>query len=135
MDLYPWKGTYSVKIEILDQHHQHLFSLINELHDFMRTGNSDAILITTLQELLRYTREHFAAEEVLMAAFRYPHLEAHRREHERLTQTVVEFISAFNAGERRFGVELMDFVGDWLTNHVLRSDQRYTEFFSALGAA
>lgn len=135
MDLYAWKDTYSVKIEILDRHHQHLFSLINELHDFMRIGNSDAIMMTTLQELLRYTREHFSAEEVLMAAFHYPHLDAHRQEHENLTRRVLDFISGFEAGERRFGVELMNFLNDWLTCHILRTDQRYSEFFSAIGAA
>ena len=134
MDLYCWKPEYSVKIKVLDEHHQHLFELVNELHDFMRMGKGDEIMITTLRDLLLYTRNHFAAEEVLMTTFSYPQFLSHRLEHQKLTRSVHDFITAFEAGERRFSPQLMDFLNDWLTCHILQTDLQYTAFLRERGA-
>jgi hemerythrin-like metal-binding protein len=135
LDHYKWKREYSVGIAILDQQHQHLFELVNELHEFMTAGQSEAVLTTTLTELVACTRRHFLAEEALMAQFNFPCLDAHRIEHEKINRAVLKFIRDYEAGEKRFTMQLLDFMIDWLTSHILTTDMLYSQFLLAQGAA
>ena len=81
LDHYKWKREYSVGVAILDQQHQHLFELVNELHEFMTAGQSEAILTTTLTELVACTRRHFlAGRGADRTDLNFPGLDAHRTE-------------------------------------------------------
>ena len=135
MGQHKWKQEYSVGIATLDQQHQHLFELVNRLHEFMSAGLSDAIMTTTLGELVAATRQHFLAEEALMTEVNFPALDAHRAEHEKINRAVLKFIGDYEAGEKRFSVQLLDFMIDWLTTHILTTDMQYSQFLLAKGAA
>ncbi|WP_408033339.1 hemerythrin domain-containing protein [Thermodesulfatator autotrophicus] len=51
----------------------------------------------------------------------YPELEHHRKEHERLIIEVFNFKERFDKGvATKF--ELLEFLKDWLLNHVLNED-------------
>lgn len=132
--LFEWDPSYSVSVQLLDRHHQHLFGLVNGLHFAMLNQQGTAVLAATLEELVTYTRMHFVAEEVLMEAFSFPGYLQHRMEHERLTRTVTEFQSQFLSGQERLSVQLMEFLKSWLADHILGTDKKYSEFFAQRGA-
>jgi hemerythrin-like metal-binding protein len=132
--MFRWTEVYSVKVQVLDDQHKRLFSLANELHEFMSMGKSREVIIPILNELMAYTREHFAAEEVLMAAFAYPGLVNHRMEHEKLTKRVRDYIRDVQAGDMDLSIELMDFLQNWLSHHVLETDKKYSQFMVDRGA-
>jgi len=131
LDLYKWKQEYSVGVATLNQQHQHLFELVDQLQEFMTTGQSDAVITTTLRELMACTRQHFLAEEALMTECSFPGLDAHRIEHKKINRAVLKFIRDFEAGEKRFRVQLLDFMIDWLTTHILTTDMLYSQFLLA----
>ena len=51
--------------------------------------------------------------------------------HNELTRTVVDLQSRFAAGQVALSVRTMQFLEDWLVNHILGADQKYAPFLSA----
>jgi hemerythrin-like metal-binding protein len=86
-----------------------------------------------LHRLIDYTVHHFSAEEKLMEKHNYPGLVAHRAEHKALTAKVMEFQNDFDAGNTTIAVQLMTFLQDWLRNHILSVDQRYSDVLNTKG--
>ncbi|MBI5236100.1 MAG: hemerythrin family protein [Deltaproteobacteria bacterium] len=133
MALFNWSDRYSVDVGVFDGHHKRLVELINELHDAMRSGHARDMLGSTLKGLIDYTRMHFAEEERLMSAHGYAGLAAHRIEHEKLVTKVSELHAKYVAGDNTLTIETMNFLKDWLINHILVTDKQYGVFFKSRG--
>jgi len=125
MALFTWDESCSVNVPEFDRHHQHLYCLVNSLHDAMTRGQARSALAPILDELISYTKSHFLAEEAFMLARAYPGLAAHKAEHAALTSQVLEFRERFSEGKAPITLELMHFLRDWLINHIQRSDKLY----------
>ena len=125
MSLITWSDKYSVKNLQIDTQHKKLVSLINELHDAMRTGTAKTKLEKILNDLILYTKEHFRTEEQLMQKANYKNFPIHKNEHENLTVKVVDLQKAVKAGTANITIELMNFLRDWLVNHIEKSDKQY----------
>lgn len=120
-----WEKTYSVGVPEFDAQHQHLFDLLNRFHDAMSTGHGNETMSNILHELIAYTKTHFQAEERLLQSKHYPDLAAHKAEHDKLTHQVIKFQEDFAAGRTSVNIQLMNFLRDWLSNHILHTDKRY----------
>jgi hemerythrin len=83
--------------------------------------------------LVDYTVHHFSAEEKLMEKYNYAGLVARRAEYKSLAAKVMEFKKEFDAGHTSIAVQLMTFLQDWLRNHILSVDQRYSDVLDANG--
>jgi hemerythrin len=133
MALLPWSDEYSVGVSTFDSQHKQLFQFINDLHAAMAAGKANDILGKTLSGLIEYTKSHFGAEERLMELHKYPHYLQHKSEHQVLITTVEAFQTKFQQGNSYFTIELMNTLKNWLTNHILKTDMKYTEFFANKG--
>ena len=133
MATFAWSVEYSVNIPTFDAQHQKLFALIEQLQNAMQRGQGRTVLSDLLSELIRYTKDHFTAEERAMTTYGYPELKAHQGEHNKLKRQVFEFERDFKAGNIMISVELSSFLQDWLTQHILRSDKQYSAFLSGKG--
>lgn len=131
--LFPWSDSYSVQITLIDSQHKVLVGLINELHQAMVTRTGKEHLGKILSELIKYVRSHFAAEEGLLQSTHYPDSANHQAEHGRFTATVQEFQNKFQKNEVGLTVEVMDFLKDWLVNHIMRVDKQYVPHLHAKG--
>lgn len=126
MALVNWSDEYSVGVSMLDQQHQHLISMLNELNDAMLQGKGRDVVQGLLGRLLQYTRVHFSTEESLMSRWGYPELKAHQAEHERLTRKAMEFKAKFDGGYTMITVQLLSFLKEWLVSHILGMDKQYS---------
>ena len=72
MALIKWTSALSVAVPEIDLQHQKLVSLINQLHESMLSGKGREVLGGVLNELIDYTKRHFADEEELMRRHNYP---------------------------------------------------------------
>ena len=124
-----WENKYSVGITKIDDQHKKLFQYINDLHDAMKSGKSKEIMGGLINELVRYTQAHFSLEEEYMKRYNYPGYSAHLTEHKKFTNKVLEFKESFSKPGGLLSIEVMNFLRDWLTNHVLGTDKKYTSFF------
>lgn len=133
MSLITWSDDLSVNIKQFDDQHQGLVNLINELYDAMSAGKGSAVIGKILSGLADYTVYHFKTEEDVFQKHGYPGLEQHKFEHDNLTKQVLDFKEQFDAGKAVVSIELMKFLKDWLTNHILAGDMAYKPFLNDKG--
>jgi hemerythrin len=133
MALLTFDKTYSVGIQFVDDQHAGLFDALNELHAAMLKAQANAVIGRLLQDLLAYTRSHFAAEEAMLARAKYPGLGEHQIKHKKLTAQVAEYAERYRRGEAALSVHLINFLRDWLTGHILREDRAYSAWLSQAG--
>jgi len=129
--MFEWKDEYSVGIRSIDGQHQNLFRLAGELHSAMAGGQGKAAIFKTLGRLVQYTEVHFAQEERLMRLHDYPDLAAHKAQHDALARQVRQFQADFEAGRVLVTIQLLQFLKNWLENHIKGSDQKYAPYLAA----
>ena len=120
-------------VEKFDEHHKRIFAFINDLNDAMERGRGTDLLGEILDKLADHCEFHFAAEENLMEKHLYPYLEAHRREHEKLTAQVEKMRAALKAGDELRIPAVLDFLTHWLSNHIHKIDKEYGPFLNDRG--
>jgi hemerythrin len=133
MPLMNWKDDYSVKVRTIDQQHKKLIELLNQLYDAMRAQKGKEVLGQVLNELVTYTNTHFTFEEGLMQKHSYPAFESHKLQHQMLVKKVLEFQKEFSAGRATGTIDVMNFLKDWLNDHILGTDRQYASFFETKG--
>ncbi|MBP7811790.1 MAG: hemerythrin family protein [Candidatus Moranbacteria bacterium] len=128
-----WEERYSVGVALIDQQHQQMFRMINDLADIIH-GVPDAKRVTELlAAIVLYKRAHFATEEEYFKQFNYEGAAEHITEHRKFDEALTG-LTEKHAGDT-FGLafELIDFLEDWLIQHLLNTDQKYKECFLAHG--
>ena len=133
MAFIQWDEKYSVGVRELDNQHKQLVSLLSELYDAMQAQKANEVLGRILNQLVGYTKAHFATEEKYMAQYGYPDLAAQKKEHEAFTKKVIDFKESFDAGRTSLSVSLTSFVKDWLFSHIGGSDKKYGPFLNSKG--
>jgi hemerythrin len=134
MAFFEWSEKYSVGVPSIDGQHKKLIEIINSLYDSMRAGHGELALGKTLDDLLSYTRTHFRFEENLLQSKGYPDLVAHKKVHESLTAQVLDLVNQHKAGKTTLSIQTGTFLKNWLANHILATDQKYSEHLIARGA-
>jgi hemerythrin len=132
MSAFEWNESYSVKVGGMDHQHKKLFALVQELQDSMKAGHGKDKMGEVLARLVAYTVQHFGSEEALLQKQGYPELAEHQAEHKALTEKVLAFKKEYDAGVTSV-VPLMNFLQNWLKDHILKVDQKYSEFMNAHG--
>jgi hemerythrin len=133
MPLLTWKDEYRVRVREIDEQHQKLVAMINELNDAMGQGQAKAVLENILSKLVAYTVTHFAAEERLLQTHGYPAFGEHKEKHEKMTGKVLALQRDYRQGKTRLSIEVMDFLKNWLDKHILGTDMKYSEFLTGRG--
>ena len=133
MPLINWNDSLSVNVAEIDRQHQKLVSMINELNDAMKEGKGKDVLERIVDGLVGYTETHFRTEERYFEQFGYPDAGSHKKEHSAFVQKISDFKESFQAGKLCLSVEVMNFLSDWLRNHIKGTDQEYSAFFNAKG--
>lgn len=133
MGLVLWDRSFSVEIQRFDSQHKTLFDIINRLHDAMMAGQGRTVLGKTFDDLLNYTRTHFAAEEAVLQAYGYPELEKQRVEHTGFCETLAKYKAQFDSGATALSVNIMQLLQDWLKHHITVEDRKYSAFLKAKG--
>lgn len=133
MALIEWEEKFSVGIKELDNHHQKLVSMINELHEAMRVGKGKEIMDELVAKLIDYTKFHFQAEEKYMQKYNFPGYLHHKSEHEQFTKKVSDFQQSLNSGKTIVSMDVMSFLKNWLLNHITGTDKKYGPFLNEKG--
>jgi hemerythrin-like metal-binding protein len=127
-DLITWSKAYEVGHELIDQQHQTLVNMINELNQVVAGQGTREDVGKILSKLVNYTVFHFGAEEELFKDTDYPHTEAHIKKHEELVQKVSTFQDEFAQNRTEVSDELLNFLTDWLIQHIHGTDRGYKDY-------
>ena len=133
MAFFNWNDGFSVGVGCFDDEHRRLIDLINSLYDALRENREEEILDRALDELLDYTRTHFAHEEALLAEYGYSGFDEHKKEHETLTLQAEALREQFRAGSASVLLDAGKFLRNWLSNHILGMDMSYGAFLNSKG--
>ncbi len=133
MTLIPWDESYNLGIREIDEQHQSLVALINQLHDAMLAQKTRTVLGEIIQEMAKYTEFHFGTEERYFDEYGYPEALAHKREHDEFIQKVAEFSKNQELGKIMLSMDIINFLQDWLIDHIIGTDRHYAPFLKARG--
>ncbi len=134
MSFLAWKDTMSVANPVIDRDHRMLIQYLNEMHDAMMAGHGKEIVGTILNRLVAYTHDHFGREELIWKSGRYIGIEKHKKEHADLLRTVTDFKVKYEKGTVSLSVDVLNFLRDWLKNHILKSDKDAADAIHATAA-
>jgi hemerythrin-like metal-binding protein len=118
----------SVDVEVIDRQHQRLFALIGRLREAMSRGEGNSVLREIVEGLVEYANIHFATEEGYFEASAYPDSDSHKQQHRDFVTKVTDFKQGFEDGRLMLTLDVMDFVSDWLVDHIQGSDASYAPF-------
>lgn len=131
MGFVDWSEKYTVRDKELDSHHQHLFSIVNDLHKAILNKHGKEEIRRVVDRLIEYTKSHFAAEERLMQACGYPHYQHHKAEHEKLLRQVSEHDHKLRNDESLAAHDVFAFlIKEWLIGHILKDDKAYAPYLA-----
>lgn len=133
MPFIEWSPKYSVEVNSIDEQHKELIKIINELHEAMKNGKGKEFLGVSLSKLLNYTRIHFDYEEQQMKLKNYDGFIEHSQKHKDLVNQVIEYKGKFDRGETLLTMEVMDFLRDWLVDHIMKSDKKLGSYLLKAG--
>ena len=122
MTVLVWQPELNTGIDVIDQQHQRIVALINQLADAHTRQKQGAVL----EELVDYTLSHFAFEEELLEESGYSFGPAHKRVHDMFVRRVGEYRMRFEAGED-ITTELKGMLARWLFNHIRSDDKSYSK--------
>jgi len=134
MPFMTWNDKLSVGVVALDNDHKKMIGLLNELYDGIVAEQGKVVLGGVLDQLKEYTLYHFAHEEDLLARTGYMDTEIHQREHHELLVWSVKVQEQFRDGTLVApSLEVMNYLKDWLFDHIMGSDQQYKAHLNAMG--
>lgn len=81
-------GELSVGIKILDCDHREMTDAIYEIEQALAMDGDPRQTSSLLHRLAEFTLTHFALEEGMMAATKYPKMKKHRNNHQRMMEQV-----------------------------------------------
>jgi len=129
----PWSKKISVNVKEIDDQHKHFLGILNNLYDAIYKIKLKEKLGELLNELSDYTDIHFATEEKYFDQFHYDLADEHKKEHNQLKAKVAQFNERFKTEGEDVAAELVDFLEDWLLDHLENQDKKYSKFFNEQG--
>lgn len=133
MDRTTVNGELSVGVRLLDRDHRDMSEVIQELQAKAlgdQNRNQTGLL---LRKLAHVTLTHFAMEEAIMAATRYPELALHRVNHQRMMERLRSLVACHKRGSLTLNGHSLGFLSEWHGNHVEDDDLSYGLWLNRFG--
>lgn len=132
-ELIPWSDVYNLGVEEIDTQHKKMIGIINKLYFAMQAATEKDELKTILKELVDYADYHFTTEEQHFKEFNYDDTVEHMKAHEAYRAKISKFSEDYYNNAIMLPFELMDFLGEWWTKHILGVDRKYVSNFHEHG--
>lgn len=127
MQQIQWRDRFNIGVEIIDQAHRRLFSIVQKMMDLYVERHEDKfVCIEGIKYFKAYTLKHFAEEEAYMRKIGYSGYSAHKKIHDKMKwETLPELERLLYDSD--FSTEMVQrFIGvctGWLTGHIIVEDR------------
>lgn len=125
-----WRNDYLLGIDKIDKQHKELFRIAADIYELMKnqliTDKYDKIL-HLISELKDYTIFHFSSEEAYMQSIGYRKFFSHKVEHDDFIEKINNVdMDKVDLDHEQYLLEILDFVVNWISKHILETDKAYT---------
>ncbi len=131
MDRIEWTPALSVGVADIDEQHQRLFAIIEDLMKAQKEDREPKSLLNILAQLVDYSDYHFRTEDNYMIENSYPLFLSHRKEHLAYIKKMGGLITALENKETSLSEDLLDFLCNWWRTHITDSDLKYARYIKA----
>lgn len=139
-DIFTFTDHYKIGISKIDEQHKALFDIIRQANDLVQEkmlhDKYDEIL-DILDELHEYTEEHFRDEEDYMKKVGYPGLPQQKKAHaifiDKLVKLDLGDMNFIDEHQQEYLEDLIIYLLDWLTHHILIEDKAIGKWVSKNG--
>jgi hemerythrin-like metal-binding protein len=130
---FRWTDAMSVQLVEIDDQHKELIKMLNEMYDAFMNKEHKTKAGAIVNKMLDYTRYHFTTEEKYFSKFNYSGAVDHIKEHELFRNKVEEFIDKYKKNHSALTYDVMNFLRNWLTTHIMETDRKYISCFKENG--
>lgn len=131
--LIEWGPKYYIGLKEIDDQHKVLVEIINKLYTAFGSNKNKKEIKKNLKELIDYTVYHFGNEEEYFKKFGYKDTPRHIEQHHKFVDKVKSFANEFEKGDATVSLDIINFLKDWLINHILKIDVKYVSFLKDHG--
>ena len=132
-NMIEWNDKYSVNISLIDEQHKKLFEIINKAIVAKKHCKATKDVLEILDEMTEYALKHFEIEERYMKEFSFPEYQNHRKEHIDFTNNTIDYKNRVVGGDLQIINEILEYLNQWLVNHIQASDRKYIDCFQKHG--
>jgi len=131
MEIIIWNKDYLTGHGTIDFQHKILVGIINDLIESQWNKVGDELWIeVVLDELKSYTQYHFSTESHLMKKHGYSEIKHHAEQHLVFVEKLVTFREEYAKDPHDINSSLLEFLKDWLLNHILKEDKKLVSFLN-----
>ncbi|PLX50561.1 MAG: hypothetical protein C0613_03675 [Desulfobulbaceae bacterium] len=126
-----WDDSFSVGNSEIDDQHKRWIDLYNKMDEALTGGgvaSIDSLAGEALAAMNDYAHNHFKFEEAYMAKLNYPKLVEHRRIHRDFEDMIYRYNREINDGQLFLNSSLIKIIRNWLLDHILHEDKKYSAF-------
>lgn len=128
-----WRKGMSVGNDIIDHDHHFMINFINTVELVLQNPEEREMLLEVFDQLHDYSINHFRREESIQRKIEYPQSLHHKNSHSVLLkelETLKKEIEATKTAEEISlrSSDIVDFLRNWLINHVLKEDIKLRPF-------
>lgn len=136
---FAFSDKYVTGIGLVDEEHKKLFEIIRDANDVIHAEHLhdkyDEIM-RILTNLKEYTEEHFADEENYMKEIAYPDFGAQQKAHTAFIEKLEGInLDDLDDSQQEYLEDLIAFLLDWLSAHILGMDKKIGVFAKEKGLA
>ena len=129
--MYEMKPEYYTGIDFIDQEHAMLFSIANKAYELLVNDfipDKYDYILDVIKELKDYTQYHFNHEEEYMDSIGYKRILSQKVAHNDFIEKLNEYgDDAIDERQRDSLLELLDFLNNWLIEHIYKKDKLIAE--------
>ncbi|MCF6806820.1 GGDEF domain-containing protein [Thiotrichales bacterium 19S9-12] len=126
IEAFKWSKDFETHVDIVDEQHQRLVSLVNQVGELLSASRINKKKIQGLcVELVDYAHYHFEDEEALMKKHQLDqrHQKMHKKEHRKFFDYVSNIFDEKSYTDTKKVKTLLEFLMHWLVCHILGVDQ------------
>ncbi len=124
-----WDDKYSVGISKIDDEHKQFIDIVNKAIAIKEHYDNPEELREVLHSITMYAITHFATEENYMIEFNYPEYQYHKEEHHDFSRKVIQYCERVTDGDTQVANEILEYLKQWLVNHIQVTDKKYVDCF------
>lgn len=127
--MFIWKENYETGVEVFDDQHKKLFDIANRLYKLLEEDvyvDKYNKILEIIEELKNYTVYHFKEEEEYMYKIGYKKFFSHKVQHDDFINQFSKInLERIDKGQDSYIRETLEFIYNWIVNHILKTDKEY----------